>query len=605
MARGKYKKSQTQESEPEPSPVAKSAERLSNEVLRSAVNFRSVPTPKPGQSLGNKSVINRGIYGRLGRPKNGADSRETMPVDENRKTANRAGDGCASGVSSAGWDGLAKTVRREEIPQYSFQNMKFDEANLRRALRTMGRMSADVAAAKNLVRRLANTGIIVSVKEYSDAQATDAINTDPKLKPDTSNKNTESEQTREDPVATRLAREMLDNAGQHIVSDIPGAMGDLTDFIDSLLDYGFTDGAMFAEAVLNTGRDKLVNMVAADPLTAEIRRDPDHPGSYLIGQKRWDVPGGWRQLNPNLVCYKRLDTQSIYGESQYITATHIIPLWMGYFGKLSIFLHRAAFGFLDGVVKVEVLTEMWRQVPTEVRAMYDDDFMTWAQAMVEFLAQSYKEQEEADPDAILAHLDLMEIKSEASGKASFPIGEAAKVLKRELHLALNTPGELMGEESSVPDRFVAMKIEAYHAYLKFLQDAVLSIINRFVLIGLTAMGYDKHVKPDCRFEPIPIDDRLTQAQALQLEQLCQRFLRDENIISQNEMARTLVGKPAIGPAPLSSDADPDGPSAPDREALIPRQAAKDAAAGHASGPSFGGAKKTGDSVPNQQQDKKM
>lgn len=534
------------------------------------VRLKPLPPPKKGEG-GITTMPTKNS--RQGRPKEGTVRRETMPSEDKRIRK----DG-----SSAGWEGLSGVLRRPDLPLYSFENLKWTEADLLRALRIMSKISPDVAMAKHLVKRLSNTGIVVSVKSVNEDGSSDI--------------------TVEDPEATRRAREMMEKAGQQVVSDFPGAMGGLSTFIDSLIDYGFTDGAMAAELTPNAALDDIDGMFAFDPLTVELRRDPDNPGFWLIGQKRWDAKLGWKQLNPNLTCYQPLTGQE-YGESEMLTALHMIPMWMGFFGKLQIFLHRAAFGFMDGVVKIEVLQEMWKQVSAEVRSSYDDDFMTWAQAMVDFLAASYKDQEEADPDALLAHLDLLEIKGEASGKAAFPISDTQKLLKQEVYASLRTPGEMLGGEATSNDKFTAMKIEAYHAYLKFIQGKVLEIVNRFILIGLTIQGYDKKVKPDCTFNPIPIDDRLTTAQALQLEQLCARFLRDENIVSQNAMSRMLIGKPAVGPAPLAKDgASQDGPSAPDPEKVNPKPDPNPSAGG----PSFGGKKQgASDRAPNQEKDKKV
>jgi hypothetical protein len=99
-----------------------------------------------------------------------------------------------------------------------------------------------------------------------------------------------------------------------------------------------------------------------------------------------------------------------------------------------------------------------------------------------------------------------------------------------------------------------------------------------------------------KFKPVRVTNRLTEAQAEQLEILNTIKKRDENWISQNEASRRVTGTKALGSAPLSEDADPDGPSAPSHEVAMARNRASEANAS-ASGPSFGGEKKVRDTEP--------
>lgn len=517
-----------------------------------------------------------------GRPPND-QQRQTLPVDDPKQ----ARPSTHGNVSVQQWP--TKEEPNSFIPRrppfrYSFQNLQWGDQDLLPMQGVMCEISPDMMQAKRLVQNLVNTRFNISIKSYnSDGEAVD-----------------------EDQKATAIAKKWLERAGEEVVSDYPGFNGGPWYFFDKIIDNDWTWGAMSAEMVLTPSRKDVQTFVPIPPQTIEFRRDEKNPGYKKIGQRRADVRDGWRALNPNLVTWIPSGGDSIYGQSHAISGLQMLPMWLGFFGKLQIFLHRAAFGFLDGVVKMEVLQEMWKTVRPNVKSLYDNNFIEWANAMVEYLAACYKEQGESDPDGMLLHLDLFEVKAEATGKASFPITDTAEALLAQLHLATGTPGEMLGRPSKAGDMFSTVRVLAYKAQLITIQKRLSSMMNRFFVIGFDVIGYGAKVSADCSFDPPPLEEDLTHAQADQLRWLIEKAMRDDNIISQDELSRKFMGRPAIGPAPLSGGADPSGPSAPSVEVMAQRKAASSGdTPGHASGPSFGGKQKGRDTAPNQQKDKKM
>ncbi len=104
-----------------------------------------------------------------------------------------------------------------------------------------------------------------------------------------------------DKQATKIAQEMFAKASRGVDSEIPGAMGGANAFINTLLLQAYMKGAMCAETVLNAEMDDLDDIVPVEPVSIEFHHNEDMPGRYLIGQKQKAAPGGWRELNPNLV----------------------------------------------------------------------------------------------------------------------------------------------------------------------------------------------------------------------------------------------------------------------------------------------------------------
>lgn len=517
-------------------------------------------TYSPGNSLSDsvmgrgqaKNRFGTGLAPAKGRPSSGASNAQTTPA---RKYGDDRG---------MAWGQSAEIVRRSVKPDYTFEGMRPDgKGGPGTFMRRMQRISPIMAQSLRLMKRLANTGVTVEVKKKDEKTGKFTIMDDE---------------------AVKVVNQGFSRAGERVISDVPGACGSMASLIDTFIEHGVTSGSICGELVLKPNRRDVFSIVDVDPNTIEFRRDLSIPGVYKIGQRRIDVSNGWLELNPNLVTYRQLNgfLEGPYGTEEYETAEHVTPLWMGYFSKLALFLQRAAFGFLDGEVSTETLLEMWKSVDEDVKQSFDHDALAWMDSVAQFLATSYAEQQAGDPDAMAAHLDLLKVKGEASGKASFPL-EGAKVIRQELYAAIGTPGELLGEASNPSDQFSQMKIEGYHAYLRWFQDNIAEILKRMGFVILWAQAWPHEVEVTVKFNPIPIDDRLTTAQAQQLEIIIARMLRDENLISQNELGRRTTGVPAVGPAPMSGGSDPDGPSAPDIEYLASRNAADQQQKGHASG----------------------
>jgi len=513
----------------------------------------------------------RGYRVSPGRPRAGAPARtgnrQTLPLLPGKKSP--------SGVHAGN-----VAVKRRSPFDFSVANIDLAEAqDIELMYDWLTQTSPDVSLAVWTAMNLADSGWRISVKNPVAPTAGAEKNL----------------VAIEDSEATAMAYSWLRRSGSFVDADFPGAVGNENSYVRSLFRDGALKGAGASETVFSADFTD-AEFVSFDPMTVEFRVDPEHRGKFLIGQRQVGAELGWMQLNPNLVTYVSLDG-TLYGDSPMAPALHQLPYWQRFYADLQVYLHNAAYGFTDASVNTETLKEMWAGLKESEKKEWNNDFFSWALDVAQQMAEAYTV--EKDPDVVLPHLDIMTLESKASTAASFPVEEFRSALKRETINSVKTPAALLNEKSGGDKAFNQMQIGAYEAFLISLQKLAKSIIERSLLVAFRGVGYEKEVIVEMTFNPVQVSDRLTESQAEQLELLNAIKKRDENFISQNEAARIVTGTGALGSAPLSLGADPDGPSAPAEEFLVARQNAKEEPAGAGSGPSFGGNKKGSDTDPTE------
>lgn len=498
-----------------------------------------------------------------GRPKLAPSRRQSLPVEPG-KTETQAQANLPTGA-------VARRVvpRRRVATRVSIDDLDYASGNLPYLLDVAPEVFADYSAALNFYVQLVNPGFTLRVK----------------------NPGANGSGYQDDPEGTKIARDLIERTNCAVDSEIPGATGGSTMFLDTAVTHLVTRGAVAIEDVLDPRRSRVEELCTFDPLTVEFEEDPGRRGKYLLFQRQPGTDKGRYRLNPNLVTYRAWQDE-LHGRALFAPAHRVLPYWMRYWADLQIFLHNAAFGFLDAELDHEALQEMWSKEPHARRKRFNDDFMTWALAVLDKVMQDYNDSGERDPDAVQGHLSILKLSSKGTAGATFPAKEAREVLKREVYSALKVPPALMGEP--VPaggEAFSSLQVQAFVATILKLRKLLVEAVTRALVIAFRVMGYQKEVVIDFRFHEVKVDDHLKSEQARQLQLLNDIKLRDENAISQNEFAERCTGTPALGPAPLSRGADPDGPSAPSEDVLLARFRAKEPTENaSASGPSFGGAK---------------
>jgi hypothetical protein len=521
----------------------------------------------------SRSVTKRQI---LGRPRMGAASktgeRQSLPLTPGQKTPTTTV--------------TANTGIKRRTP-FDFNIAEIDETvhDIELLYDWLPQVSSDVSLAVWLAVNLADSGWTLSIKNPVEGTITAEKSTAGAI----------------DNVATAMAHKWLTRSGSYVHSNFPGACGNANTFIRSLLRDGALKGAQAAEIVFSADYSD-AEFVQFDPMTVEFRHDIEHRGKFKFGQKQLGADKGWQELNPNITCYRSLDG-TLYGDSPMAPALHTMPFFVRFLMDAQVFLHNSAWGSKSGEVDTARLEEMWKSLKQDERTTWKNDFLSWALDIAGKFNTDIQEQGELDPDSTQVYLDLIKIKKEESPANNFPMEEYRSMLKKETVNAVKTPAALMNERGGGDKSFNAMQIGAYESFLCSLQNGVKEIIERLIMVGFAGIGYDKPVVVEFSFRPVQVADRLTESQAEQLEILNILKKRDENFISQNEAARLVTGTQALGPAPLSNGANPDGASAPDAEIMAQRKAAGMNKAGAASGPSFGGNKKGSGADPTK--DKKV
>ena len=445
-------------------------------------------------------------------------------------------------------------------------------------------ISPDASLAVWLMVNLADSGWSVSIKNPVGSE--DA---------------TRNTAAAEDAEATSLAYRWLAKSGSFVYSDIPGACGNDSTLVRSLLRDGALKGALASEVVFSEDFSD-AEFVNFDPMTMEFRHDEKHAGKFLMGQRQTGITDGWMPLNPNLVTYYTLDG-TLYGDSPMAPALHTLPYYAKFFLDAQVFLHNSAWGKTNGSAATDKLKEIWDGLRADERAEAGNSFIDWALDQAANMGAAIDEAGEDDPDGTRVFLDILTLTPAASPGNGFPMDEFVSFMKGESINGTKTPAALMNGKAGGDKSFNVMQIGAYESFLLALQRAVKFVIERMLRVAFTGIGYSKPIFIDFKFKPIQIADRLTEAQAEQLELINTLKKRDENFISQNEASITITDTKAIGPAPLSDNADQDGASAPSRDIMAQRQKAGESKAGAASGPSFGSQKKTRDTNPVE--DKKL
>jgi uncharacterized membrane protein YgcG len=309
--------------------------------------------------------------------------------------------------------------------------------------------------------------------------------------------------------------------------------------------------------------EDLDDMVAVQPWTIEFKMDSESPAVITMGQR---YRGSFKELNPNLVTYVPVDDE-LYGRPPVAPALQVLPFWLRFYYELQVYLHHAAWGFIDGNVDSDKLLEMWNNggVSEETKAIYADDFFSWATAKVKQLAADYKGEATKDPDALLAHLNLLELSAVGRGAAQFPVAAVAELCKKEIYASLKMLPVFMGSNDTVAESHATVQMEIFNSGLQRFQDMVKHIIERNVYIGLQAQGYPKEVVVCFEFKTLATEDRFRAARAAQIEATVAAFKRDQGWISQDEASIEVTGSEAVG--------DPIGPVVKEQtsQAITPTQ----------------------------------
>lgn len=485
-----------------------------------------------------------------GRPKtpSGSGVRETRQIEPNQFTPQ---------IDDTQFAFYRRVPRRTNNALYSLSDLESDISNDYKLLDVMPEISAEFMRALQFMITLANSGCRLSVKT----------------------ENRDDEESRQEAEKTFL------RCNEKFVSEVPQASIGMTGFVDALIAQAVTRGAIATEIIPTADLMDVREIVTWEPLTAEFVRDPDNYGKYIMAQKRSRLaiqipedrlPNGqmWPRdlvrLNPNLCTYYTLDADDLYGRSPIAAFKRILPYWMRYLADAQLFLKNAAFGFLDASLDNEAMMSIWENAHPKTKAEFQNDFLKWCQATLSSAMKNFNERFVREPDSIAGHLGIINVKGNGSSANTFPLEAASRFLKREVWLALGIPPALAGEQSHAGAAFETMEVSAFVSYLCRIQKAVASVVERMVVIRFWITGWTKKTTIECVFNRIEVDNHLTREQARQVKIQNEVRLRDENFQSQDATAQALLGRPAIGPAPLSDGANQDGPSAPTYEVLTNR-----------------------------------
>jgi hypothetical protein len=383
---------------------------------------------------------------------------------------------------------------------------------------------------------------------------------------------------KEDKTGGRLCTDMMENANRGVDCQIPGAMGGPDALINSLLFNAYLKGACAVEAVLDETLTVLDDLVTVDPFSIYFEERKDKRGRYRIFQFQPQevledgdriapvetMPNNGRnlsgiigygstenkvELNPNLITYVPLD-ETLYGRSMVAPALQLLIFWTRFYIALQVFLHNVAFGDKDGEIDTALLlTLLDRNMTTQERRLWEKDFWGQLVKLVGIFADDYKNSAKKDPTSALIHSDLLKMSALGTARTAYPVEEVMKVCKREIYAALKMLPVFMGANDTVAETHATIQMQIFTSGLNYIQGAVKHAIERALLTGLQAGGYNKKVRVELVFKSLSLEDRKKLAEAIKVELQNEVVKRNEGFQTQDEASENATGSPAVCDGP--------------------------------------------------------
>ncbi len=380
---------------------------------------------------------------------------------------------------------------------------------------------------------------------------------------------------KEDKKAGLLCRAMMEKANRGVDCEIPGAMGGPDSLINSLLFSAYIKGAVCVEAVLDETLSLLDDIVPVDPFSILFEEKKEKRGRYNIFQVQEQsvlgeetvppvqtMPSQGRdtmnnkvQLNPNLITYVPLD-ESLYGRSMVAPALQLLIFWTRYYIALQVYLHNVAFGDKDGEIDtLQLLTILDKNMTPQDRKKWERDFWGELVKLVNRFADDYKANVKRDPNSAMIHSDLLKMSALGTARSAYPVKEVMEVMKKEIYAALKMLPIMMGANDTVTETHATVQMQIFASGLNYIQGAVKHAIERALLTGLRAGGYDKNVRVDLEFLSISLEDRLKKALADAQELENEAFKVEQGWQSQDEASTNATGSPAVMDGPNGEPAE--------------------------------------------------
>jgi hypothetical protein len=312
-------------------------------------------------------------------------------------------------------------------------------------------------------------------------------------------------------------------------------------------------GSILAELVLDEAGRVPLEVATPDPATLRFRREPDPVRGrvWVVGQMQG---GKFVPLDRPTVCYVPVHPfpGSPHGRSLFAPAVFSSLFLLGMLYDIKRVVQQQGYPRLDIAMDFEKL----RNLLTEEVLSDVDKFNEVVEKMTEQVTKHYASLE---PDDAYVHSTVIEVKQPVGAVDSRSLGAVEGLIRSLERMAVRSVKSmplLFGISESTTETHANRQWEIHVAGIKSIQHLVEFVLERLCGLGLRARGIAAVV--DFKFAELRAAEMMRDAQTegLRINNAVRK--RDEGLITQDEAAQEITGKPAAFPGPVRVSAAQTG-----------------------------------------------
>lgn len=342
-----------------------------------------------------------------------------------------------------------------------------------------------------------------------------------------------------------------------LAKDVGSFYGGGTDqLINVLLLTAFTQGAVALEVELDEGLNEVVDFHAIDPYTLEFRKEKETGELQLTQQQR---NGEYKVLNREQVFYYPIDPDisDPYGRTPLLPVLQVVFFQAQVLRDLQRVVHHQGYERFDISVVEEAIME---NMPEYIKSGGPEEVSRYVSS---YIADIQSQMSELEPDDDFFHTDSVKIDMVGgSSKGSMDATSVMNVINQQIVTALKQLPILLGRNEGTTETHGTIQMKIYMSGIESVQRAIKRVLEKAYNVALQIKG--KQLRAKLTFDNIPVDDRLKDAQAEEIETRTKVQQINQGWISNDEAAFSMVGHEAVEePKPVVAPVQPVNP--PDEE----------------------------------------
>jgi Phage Mu protein F like protein len=323
-----------------------------------------------------------------------------------------------------------------------------------------------------------------------------------------------------------------------IAKNVGAFYGGGTDqLINVLLLTAFTQGAVALEVELDEGLDNVVDFHAIDPYTLEFRKDKDTGELQLIQKQR---NGEYKILNREQVFYYPIDPDisDPYGRTPLLPVLQVVFFQAQVLRDLKKVVHHQGYERFDISVVEEAIME---NMPEYIKSGGPEEVSRY---VASYIADIQNQMNSLEPDDDFFHTDSVKIDMVGgTTKGSMDATSVMNVINQQIVTALKQLPILLGRNEGTTETHGTIQLKIYMSGIESVQRAIKRVLEKAYNVALQVKG--KQLRARLTFDNIPIDDRLKDAQAEEIETRTKVQQVNQGWVSNDEAAFFMVGHEAV------------------------------------------------------------